>query len=477
MISVVIPTLNEAARITEVVRFAQNFPAVSDIIVVDDGSIDGTPEIAAAVGARVVTSTLLGKGASMEDGLWAARNETVVYLDGDLAGLHNDLIVRLTRPIIDNRADFVKAKFSRTAGRVTTLTAKPLLRLFFPELAGFEQPLGGIIAGRRSILRNLRFESDYGVDVGLLIDAAASGARIAEIDIGHIEHDSQPLDVLGDMAMQVVRVIVERASEYSRLSLEQLREVQEVERSMQAEMATFLQRRTDACGLVLLDMDGVLLKGRYVCNLAQRTNRQAKLNEFLDHPTLSDEERTRKIAQIFQGVAIETFSKAAREMPLISGAAETVVELRKSGYRVGIVTDSFYLAADIVRRRVFADFCVAHVMRFRDSIATGEVTLSPLLTKTAACSKHSLCKQNALKYLADKWDLPVTATIAIGDGLNDVCMLQSAGLGIAFEPKRLEVCEAADAVAAGDLREVLAIIRQSKTSHANDQIRADVCGK
>jgi glycosyltransferase involved in cell wall biosynthesis len=60
---------------------------VAKVIVVDDGSIDGTPELAAQAGARVVTSTLLGKGASMEDGVWAAQNEIVVFLDGDLNGL------------------------------------------------------------------------------------------------------------------------------------------------------------------------------------------------------------------------------------------------------------------------------------------------------------------------------------------------------------------------------------------------------
>ncbi len=53
----------------------------------DDGSIDGTPEIARHAGATVVTSSMLGKGASMEDGIWAARSEFVLFLDGDLRGL------------------------------------------------------------------------------------------------------------------------------------------------------------------------------------------------------------------------------------------------------------------------------------------------------------------------------------------------------------------------------------------------------
>lgn len=87
-VSVIIPVLNESARIASVVAFALQSPLVAEVIVVDDGSIDGTPELAREAGAKVITSTLLGKGASMEDGLNAAQHEILLYLDGDLTGLH-----------------------------------------------------------------------------------------------------------------------------------------------------------------------------------------------------------------------------------------------------------------------------------------------------------------------------------------------------------------------------------------------------
>ncbi|MBI1904145.1 MAG: HAD-IB family phosphatase [Planctomycetia bacterium] len=458
MISVVIPVVDESETIGSVVEFARRNEQVSEVIVVDDGSIDGTPELARDAGATVVTSTLLGKGASMEDGMRAARNDILLYLDGDLRGLREDLIEAMTRPIVDDQADFVKARFSRSAGRVTTLTARPLLRLFFPELAHFEQPLGGIIAARRELLARLRFENDYGVDVGLLLDAAAAGARVVEVDIGHIEHDSHSLEVLGDMAGQVVRSLLARASRCGRLRIGQIREMAEVERQMQAELSVALQRVGQVQRLALFDMDGTLLDGRFVESLAGRTDRQADLAPLLDNYDLPAPERTRRIAGLFRGVPIEAFEEAARAVPLVPGAVDAVVGLRRAGYRVGIVTDSFHIAAEIVRRRVFADFTVAHLMKFRRGKATGNLTLSPPMASPRTCTKHDYCKLNVMHHLLEKMGIDAGSVLAVGDSENDVCLLQAAGTSVAFQPKTEGVRAAAGHVVDGDLSEILDVV-------------------
>lgn len=455
MITVVIPVLNESPTVRSVIEFARRSPGVTEVIVIDDGSIDGTPELATEAGARVVTSTLMGKGASMEDGVWAAQNDVLVYLDGDLAGLHDDLIARLTNPILSNRADFVKARFTRNAGRVTILTARPLLKTFFPELNHLEQPLGGIIAARRSILRNVRFETDYGVDVGLLLDVKMSGASIEQVDIGHIEHDSQTLEALGDMARQVVRVILDRAGRYGRLDLQQIREVAEIERQSQAELSELLHAKGCPARLALFDMDGTLLKGRFVVHLAQRTNKMADLAELLDRHDIPADERTRRIAAVFEGIPKEVFEDVARCIPLTPGAAEVVVGLRKKGYRVGVVSDSFFVATEIVRRRVFADFSIAHLMRFRRGIASGNLTLCPAMSHGSGCSKHNLCKQNVLLHLCEQFGLASDRVLAVGDGEPDACMLAAAGISVAFEPKTEVVSTAAQHVMSGSLLGIL----------------------
>jgi HAD superfamily phosphoserine phosphatase-like hydrolase len=458
MISVVIPILNEAATIVSLIEFCRAAPRVNEIIVIDDGSTDESVALAAQAGAKVITSSMLGKGASMEDGVRRASNETILFLDGDLSGLDKNLISRLTQPLFEDQADFVKAKFSRSAGRVTILTARPLLKLFFPELSSFEQPLGGIIAGKKRFLKQLIFENDYGVDIGILIDMVMAGRRVVEVDIGHLDHDSQPLDRLGAMAGQVVRTIMERASRYGRFKIDQVKEVQEIERQMQAELSVVLGSTALIDKLALFDMDGTLLKERYIETLATYSGRTSKLAKYLDNYGLSDEERACKIAEVFEGVPREIFEQAARDIPLAPGAAETVVALRRQGYRVGLVTDSYWIAANIVMRRVFADFSIAHVVHFSRGVSSGKLHLSPLFSHEGGCAQHALCKLNVMSYLCHKYGLSFDQVLAAGDGLNDLCMLKQAGLSFAVNTKNPEIRSAARFTVDGNLKQILELM-------------------
>lgn len=457
-VSVVIPVLNESARVASVVRLALSCPRVGEVIVVDDGSIDDTPELAQAAGARVFTSSFLGKGASMEEGLLAARHGTLLYLDGDLAGLSDELVELMTDPVLRGEADFVKARFSRRAGRVTVLTARPLLRTYFPELVQFEQPLGGIIAARRELLQKLRFENDYGVDVGLLIDAAAIGARLTEVDIGHIEHDSHDLDYLGEMATQVARAILERASALGRIHMSFVQRVRERERWDRAHPENVLTRVGAVERLALFDMDGTLLNGRFIVELARRTRREVQLSKYLDRLDLTPETRARRIAGVFRGVERDLIVQIARELPLNPGAAEAVVGLRKLGYRVGIITDSYHTAAEAVRRRVFADFVLANVIEFKRGKATGVVTLAPTF-RSGETGRRAYDKLNALRFLVKRWGLSARQVVAVGDSHNDVGMLRGAGISVAYQPKSDRVRRAAKHVITGRLDELLKWVR------------------
>lgn len=461
MITVVIPALNESEHIAAVVALAKRSRNVRQVIVVDDGSVDGTPELARAAGAKVITGKMLGKGGSMEDGMEAASENIIAYLDGDLHGLCEDLVDRLCAPLLNGEADFVKAKFSRAAGRVTVLTAKPLLQIFFPEIADFAQPLGGIMAARKEVLQSLSFEADYGVDLGLLIDASEAGWKLAEVDIGHLEHESQTLERLGDMAKQVVRTLLLRADKLGKLSGSRLSEVEEVERLAQSELSTVLGSLGRVRRLALFDMDGTLVRGRFVTALAQNTGRSRELWKWLDNHSVTDAERSWQIAQVFKGVPKDVFEQTARELPLVNGAMETIVTLRKLGFSVGIVSDSFRIATEIVRRRVYADFSVSNIVRFANGAASGEVEQCPIWSAPEpgmGCLEHDGCKGNAVRHLTDRLGIRRKYVVAVGDSRNDICMFGQAGLAVAFEPKGNGVRDAAQHVISGDMRALIPLV-------------------
>ncbi|HYC38896.1 MAG TPA: glycosyltransferase [Chitinophagaceae bacterium] len=211
MITVIIPALNEGKTIANVVKFCLKNERVSQIIVVDDQSTDDTCQQAAEAGASVVISARRGKGFSMKEGIVLARNEILVFLDADIDPYPESTIERLGAPLLAGTSDFVKASFSRNAGRVTEMLAKPLLSILYPELTIFNQPLGGIIAGRKTFFQQIDFQDDYGADVGILIDMFQLGARIREVNIGHIENKSKPWQELPRMCGEVATAILRKA--------------------------------------------------------------------------------------------------------------------------------------------------------------------------------------------------------------------------------------------------------------------------
>lgn len=448
LVSVVIPALNESARIADVVRYALSDPATGEVVVIDDSSIDDTAALARDAGARVVTSSMLGKGASMRDGAEAARHDIVVYLDGDLSGLRPGIVSDLVHPIAGNDADFVKARFGRGGGRVTELTAKPMLKVFFPELAHIAQPLGGIIAARRALLNALKFEDAYGVDIGLLIDAQRAGARVVEVDIGSLEHDSQPLLDLTAMANEVSRVIFSRARACGRLHVEQITAMYEAQRLAAASLDYVLTRRRGRTRMLLLDMDGTITEDRYVVELARATNQQAGLSGLLDNANDDAATRSERIAELFRFVHREQFERIARAMTIRPGVVETVNRMRRAGFMVGVVSDSYFVAAEIVRRRIFADFALAHTLRFDSDVCTGELRLNPAFLPQSldGASVPGPSKGEVIRRIREDSGVPEISEIwAVGDNTNDLDMLRSADRAFVIAPKHPELAAEAGA--------------------------------
>lgn len=209
-ISVIIPAFNEEDSIDLVVKQAKKCEYVKEIIVVDNLSTDKTGKNALKAGAKVVRCDKQGKGYAMEKGMEVVENEIIAFLDADIPSYSEDVIYRLTRPIIEDNIDFVKSTFDREGGRVTELVAKPLLKLLFPELPYFSQPLSGMIAGKKQVFEKLIFEKDYGVDIGILLDIANMNYKIEEVKIGKLVNKSKDWKALDKMATEVMKAILKR---------------------------------------------------------------------------------------------------------------------------------------------------------------------------------------------------------------------------------------------------------------------------
>ena len=185
-ISVIIPALNEAESIEQVVR-TMPWDRIAECIVVDNGSTDGTGAIAAAAGARVITSPR-GYGAAMRAGSAAAVSSSgiLVYLDGDGADAA-ERMSQLITPIVDGQADFVLS--SRIAGRepgsmlASQVFAAHLISFLVRILYGFRYTdMAAFRAIRRSSLETMHMrELTFGWNLEMQIKAVQHGLRIREI--------------------------------------------------------------------------------------------------------------------------------------------------------------------------------------------------------------------------------------------------------------------------------------------------------
>ncbi|MDO5848670.1 MAG: glycosyltransferase [Methanobrevibacter sp.] len=216
-VAVILPAFNEEENVKAVIDVISKVSYVDEIIVVDDGSTDGTAKVATDAGAIVISHEVnKGKGEAIKTGYNYTNADIIAFIDADISNLTKHKVDAIIRPILDGKTEITKTKFARASGRVTELTAKPLLNFFFPEIS-FEQPLSGQFAAKKSALKKINFEPDYGVDVGIVLDADVHGISIEEVDIGEIEHDMSPLSDLHIMANEVVRTIMDRANKYGRV--------------------------------------------------------------------------------------------------------------------------------------------------------------------------------------------------------------------------------------------------------------------
>ncbi|HXY44661.1 MAG TPA: glucosyl-3-phosphoglycerate synthase [Acidimicrobiales bacterium] len=222
---VCIPARDEVRTIGAIVacvrdRLLEEARLVDEIVVVDDGSCDGTGAEARHHGATVVPGPGLGKGEAMLAA--KGRGDYIVYLDGDVENFAAHYVSGLLGPLLCGSGHvMVKGSYSRPlgesptgGGRVTELVAKPLISLLFPDLCGVDQPLAGETAMRSQVLEEIELAGGYGVEMGLLIDVWRrwGTTAIAQVELGERRHRNRPLSELGPQAREVIASALARAA-------------------------------------------------------------------------------------------------------------------------------------------------------------------------------------------------------------------------------------------------------------------------
>jgi glucosyl-3-phosphoglycerate synthase len=240
-ISLGIPTLNEEKTIARVVtklrrELLLDQPLLDEIVVIDSGSTDRTVLRAKKAGATVVLAERVtgdktvfrGKGENLWKSLSVLDGDLIVWLDADIKNVNKAMVNGLVGPLLGNPdIMFVKGFFDRhlkigsavlpsEGGRTTEIFVRPFLNMFFPQLAGFIQPLSGQVAGRRRVFEHLKFYSGYGVEIGHLVDIEAKWGlnAMGQSYLGRLVHANHSNMDLGKQAFGILQVLVRRISGY-----------------------------------------------------------------------------------------------------------------------------------------------------------------------------------------------------------------------------------------------------------------------
>jgi phosphoserine phosphatase len=217
-----------------------------------------------------------------------------------------------------------------------------------------------------------------------------------------------------------------------------------------------MQKRKDAEALAVLDMDGTLLNSRSIDILCQKFGLQTQLRE-IDRRSdfIEDYKVSEDIAQLFTGMKASDLQRAFDGISVVHGANEFIDFLKERKFLTAIVTDSYTFLASRLAEKLGIDIVSGNKMEIVGGIITGRITMPLGWKKQENCQKKAVCKLNAMYEIAQKHEIGMDKTLAIGDSRGDFCMIKRAALGVAFRPKDSEIVKIADLVVYGDFFELV----------------------
>ena len=204
--------------------------------------------------------------------------------------------------------------------------------------------------------------------------------------------------------------------------------------------------------LVILDMDSTFIQQEVIDLLANHAGVGARVATITDRAMRGEIDFKQSLAErvaLLGGLSVWVLDEVRKEISLTKGALEMVNTLHEYGHKVAVVSGGFENVIRPILQAAKIDFFRANVLETMNGFVTGR-TIGPIIDREA--------KANYLREIASDLGIPMTSTVAVGDGANDLGMLEIAGLSIAFNAKPIVKAVATSFIDDGDLTGVLRLM-------------------
>lgn len=204
--------------------------------------------------------------------------------------------------------------------------------------------------------------------------------------------------------------------------------------------------------LVVFDMDSTLIQAEVIVELAKLAGVGDQVNNITESAMRGEidfKESFRQRVALLKGLQEEQLAKLTRELPLTDGADLVTKTLKGLGYKLGILSGGFRFVGEYLKDRLGFDYMYANELDIEDSVVTGKVVGDIVDGEKKAI---------LLRQLAQKENIALDQTIAVGDGANDLPMISIAGLGVAFNAKPIVRQKASNAISSVGLDGLLYLI-------------------
>ena len=211
-------------------------------------------------------------------------------------------------------------------------------------------------------------------------------------------------------------------------------------------------RAREAKRLVLLDMDSTLIQQEVIDLLAKHAGKLDQVSQITERAMAGDLDFSQALSArvaLLAGLDQSVIELVRKEITLTNGAKELIETLHKQGHKVGVVSGGFLDVIEPILKDLKIDFYRANKLEIMNGKVTG---------KTEGAIIDRVAKFSSLQEFAKIEGVELSQTVAIGDGANDLDMIEAAGLGIAFNAKPKVAAAAATTISTSDLSTVLLLM-------------------